>query len=66
MIASALVQNGISIADISVILGYRSVQTTERIYLTTSKKHAAREVKALDILIKATDNDIIQNKLDKL
>ncbi len=66
MIASILVQNGISIADISVILGHRSVQTTERIYSTTSKDQASRAVQALDTLTKSSNDDKIQNKLDKL
>jgi len=51
MIVSTLLQNGTTIADISVMLGHQSVQTTERVvYSTTSKKQATRAVQALDIL----------------
>ncbi len=66
MIASTLVQNGTPIADISVMLGHRSVQTTERIYSTTSKDQASRAVQALDALTKSSNDVKVQNKLDKL
>ena len=66
MIASTLVQNGTAIADISVMLGHQSVQTTERVYSTTSKKQATRAVKALDILVKPDKDTKVNNKLEKL
>mgnify|MGYP000903253565 CR=1 FL=1 len=66
MIASTLIQNGIAIADISVMLGHQSVQTTERIYSTTAKEQATRAVKALDTLVKSTNDIEIHKKLEKL
>ncbi len=66
MIASTLLQNGTAIADISVMLGHQSVQTTERIYSTTSKEQATRAVQALDTLIMSNDDIEKQNKLNKL
>jgi integrase len=66
MIASTLLQNGTPIADISVMLGHQSVQTTERVYSTTSKKQATRAVQALDALVKHKNNDESNNKLEKL
>ena len=66
MIASTLLQNGTPIADISVMLGHQSVQTTERIYSTTSKDQATRAVQALDNLVKIKNNTEINNKLEKL
>jgi len=66
MIASTLLQNGTPIADISVMLGHQSIQTTERIYSTKSKEQATRAVQALDKLTKSTNNTEIQKKLEKL
>lgn len=66
MIASTLLQNGTVIADISVMLGHQSVQTTERIYSTTAKEQATRAVQALDALVKPKNDTEIQNKLNKL
>lgn len=66
MIASTLLQNGTPIADISVMLGHQSVQTTERIYSTTSKEQATRAVQALDTLVQSDCNIEIDNKLNKL
>lgn len=66
MIASTLLQNGTVIADISVMLGHQSVQTTERIYSTTAKEQATRAVQALDALVKPNNDTEIQNKLNKL
>lgn len=66
MIASTLLQNGTPIADISVMLGHQSVQTTERVYSTTSKKQATKAVQALDALVKPNNDDETNNKLDKL
>lgn len=66
MIASTLLQNGTPIADISVMLGHQSVQTTERIYSTTAKEQATRAVQALDNLIKQENNVEIEKKLKKL
>jgi hypothetical protein len=69
MIASTLLQNGTVIAIISVIsvmLGYQSMQTTERVYLSISKKQATRTAQALDALLKPKNNDESNNKLEKL
>lgn len=66
MIASTLLQNGTVIADISVMLGHQSVQTTERIYSTTAKEQATRAVQALDVLVKSNNETEMQNKLNKL
>jgi integrase len=66
MIASTLLQNGTPIADISVMLGHQSVQTTERIYSTTAKEQATRAVQALDNLVKQENDDEIEKKLKKL
>ncbi len=66
MIASTLLQNGTPIADISVMLGHQSVQTTERIYSTTAKEQATRAVQALDNLVKQENNVEIEKKLKKL
>jgi integrase len=66
MIASTLLQNGTVIADISVMLGHQSVQTTERIYSTTAKEQATRAVQALDALVKPNNDTEMQNKLNKL
>lgn len=66
MIASTLLQNGTVIADISVMLGHQSVQTTERIYSTTAKEQATRAVQALDVLVKSSNETEMQNKLNKL
>lgn len=66
MIASTLLQNGTPIADISVMLGHQSVQTTERIYSTTAKEQATRAVQALDNLVKPKEDDVVEKKLKKL
>jgi len=42
------------------------VQTTEKVYSTTSKKQATRAVKALDILVKPNKNKEVNTKLKKL
>ena len=66
MIASTLIQHGTPIADISVMLGHQSVQTTERVYSTTSKKQATRAVQALDVLVKPSSDTQANSKLEKL
>ncbi len=66
MIASTLLQNGTPIADISVMLGHQSIQTTERIYSTTSKDQATKAVQAFDTLTKSNHNPENEKKLEKL
>ena len=48
------------------MLGHQSVQTTERVYSTTSKKQATRAVQALDALVKPKNDAETNNKLEKL
>ena len=52
MLATTLVQNGISIADISMMLGHSSIAITEARYVTKNKDQATRALNSLDNLIK--------------
>ena len=52
MLASTLVQNGVSIADISMMLGHSSIAITEARYVTKNKDQATRALSSLDDLIK--------------
>ena len=50
-VASILDDNGVPIQDISVLLGHKSVQTTERIYINRRKTAKETTINALDSAI---------------
>lgn len=52
MLATTLVQNGVPIADISVLLGHSSIAITESRYANKSKDQASRALSAFNDIIK--------------
>jgi integrase len=52
MLATTLVQNGVPIADISVLLGHSSIAITEARYANKSKDQASRALNAFNEIIK--------------
>lgn len=52
MLATTLVQNGVPIADISVLLGHSSIAITEARYANKSKDQASRALDAFNDIIK--------------
>ena len=53
MLASTLVQNGVSIADISMMLGHSSIAITKARYITKYKDQATSALSSLDDLMNA-------------
>ncbi|MEA2049699.1 MAG: tyrosine-type recombinase/integrase, partial [Campylobacterota bacterium] len=51
MLGSTLVQNGVPIADISVMLGHSSIAITEERYANKTKDQATRATNALNSLV---------------
>ncbi len=51
MLGSTLVQNGVAIADISVMLGHSSIAITEERYANKTKDQASRATNALNDLV---------------
>ncbi len=57
MLGSTLVQNGVPIADISVMLGHSSIAITEERYANKTKEQATRATNALNALMTDKQND---------
>ena len=55
MLGSTLVQNGVPIADISVMLGHSSIAIAEERYASKTKDQASRATNALDDLVDDRD-----------